>query len=401
MDYRTIMRNSILLIATLLLSNALVGSISGAPLYQFTDLGDLPGGADNSAAFGINSLGQVVGSSATTAIVDGAVVARGHAFVWTSGAGMQDLGAGAGDLSEATGINASGQIVGSYYTHAPISGDAIGSHAVLWTGSGGFQELGHLPGDDSSNGSAINVHGQVAGDSRVFSAQGSIDRAFIWSASDGMQYLGDLPGGTDVSYARGINDNGQVVGTSSATGGSRAFLWTKEAGMQNLGGLLGGSGFSSGTGISNSGAVIGYATPQGGGSHAFLWRNGIGMQDLGDLPSGDNMSVALGVNTNNDVVGQSSVAFGSGTSIGHAFVWTQSAGMMDLNNLVDSSAAGWTLIVATDINDAGQIVGSARTPNGVNHAFLLTPVPEPTAICLAVMSVFCFGILLIRKFAFE
>jgi probable HAF family extracellular repeat protein len=57
---------------------------SVAQLYSVTDLGVLPGGTF-SEANGINSFGQVVG--------DGNINSEnGHAFLWSKGLGLQDLG---------------------------------------------------------------------------------------------------------------------------------------------------------------------------------------------------------------------------------------------------------------------------------------------------------------------
>lgn len=68
-----------------------------------TDLGTLGGAAGE--AFGINDAGQVVGWALTT---EGYT----HAFLYSAGT-MSDLGAlSGGNLSEATAINAGGQIVG-------------------------------------------------------------------------------------------------------------------------------------------------------------------------------------------------------------------------------------------------------------------------------------------------
>src|SRR5437762_3465040 len=53
-----------------------------------------------------------------------------------------------------------------------------------------------------------------------------------------MYTLTDLGGGDNYSSASGINDLGQVVGTSGAFY-SRAFLWTPETGMRDLGALPG------------------------------------------------------------------------------------------------------------------------------------------------------------------
>ena len=62
-----------------------------------------------------------------------------HAFLWSSTAGMQDLGS-LGGSSYANGINDAGQVVGYYVT-------SWGTYrAFLWTASGGMQDLGTLGG---------------------------------------------------------------------------------------------------------------------------------------------------------------------------------------------------------------------------------------------------------------
>jgi probable HAF family extracellular repeat protein len=71
-----------------------------------------------------------------------------------------------------------------------------------------------------------------------------------------MQDLGTLGGAH--SFGWGINDSGQVVGSSAtATGEMHAFLWTDGV-MQDLGTFLGGY-YSSALGINNSGQVVGYS----------------------------------------------------------------------------------------------------------------------------------------------
>lgn len=52
-----------------------------------------------------------------------------------------------------------------------------------------------------------------------------------------MQSLGSL-GGAAYTEALGINNSGQVVGTSETSLGARAFLWTKASGMQDLNSLI-------------------------------------------------------------------------------------------------------------------------------------------------------------------
>jgi probable HAF family extracellular repeat protein len=67
------------------------------------DLGTL-GGAF-SAATGVNATGQVIGISNTA---DGAQ----HAFSWTAAGGMVDLGTLGGTVSSPSGVTASGQVAG-------------------------------------------------------------------------------------------------------------------------------------------------------------------------------------------------------------------------------------------------------------------------------------------------
>src|SRR3954470_13717688 len=81
-----------------------------APRYRITDLGDLPGGVDNSFGSDVNAFGQVTGSSA---------VGEAHAFLWTptvrngTSGSMIDLGTLQGvTQSIGNAINDYGQVVG-------------------------------------------------------------------------------------------------------------------------------------------------------------------------------------------------------------------------------------------------------------------------------------------------
>jgi hypothetical protein len=58
--------------------------------------------------------------------------------------------------------------------------------------------------------------------------------------------------------------------------------------------------------------------------------------------------------------------------------------MTDLNNLIDP-ALGWEILKGTAINDHGQIVGFG-TINGQTHGFVMTPVPEPSSLVLALLA---------------
>ena len=91
----------------------------------------------------------------------------------------------------------------------------------------------------------INNLGQVVGSSTV----GGTLRAFLWSPGIGMQDLGTIDG-LDIAQANGINDSGQIIGTSGNYNiehpslftmllDAHAFVYTAATGMQDLGTLPG------------------------------------------------------------------------------------------------------------------------------------------------------------------
>ncbi|MCC6956406.1 MAG: hypothetical protein IT316_06390 [Anaerolineales bacterium] len=183
---------------------------------------------------------------------------------------------------------------------------------------------------------AISNNGKVAGQCGV----GSSARGFFWD-NGVMQNLGTLGGSWSVAY--GVNDDGQVVGTSlTGTGYSGAFLW-QNGSMQNLG-SLGGNGPSGALAINNAGQVVGFSinsTPQ---MHAFLWNGG--MTDLGAF--GDGASYAYAISDTGQVAGWGKV--GTYPNITeHAFRWNGS--MQDLGT------GSWAQSSARGINDNGDVVG--------------------------------------------
>jgi len=64
-------------------------------------------------------------------------------------------------ISEAQGINASGQIVGTAWTAAGMK-----QHAVWWD-KGQLTDLGTLPGGDASLALGVNAAGQIVGGSNT------------------------------------------------------------------------------------------------------------------------------------------------------------------------------------------------------------------------------------------
>jgi probable HAF family extracellular repeat protein len=213
-------------------------------------------------------------------------------------------------------------------------------------------DLGAMPGSGlgGSWANGINNRGQVVGS--------SAGRAFLWEKG-GMTDLGTLPG-RDFSWANDINDRGQVVGFSDSDDAAQhAFLWEKGR-MIDLGTLPSGD-FSEAIGINNGGQVVGVSTTDSNTAvHAFLWEDGQ-MTDLGTLPGGDG-SVALAINSRGQVVGYDlrlEVIEHDGqdvpVDVPRAFLW-EDGRMTDLG-----AQSGEFYSVASDINNRGQVVGTSAS----------------------------------------
>jgi probable HAF family extracellular repeat protein len=223
-------------------------------------------------------------------------------------------------------------------------------------------DLGTL-GGNSSTGNDINDSGQVAGYSN--------GHAFITGPNGvGMIDLGTLGGDNSMSYAKGINGAGRVVGYSASyleLGGMtfHAFITGPNGvGMTDLG-TLGGDN-SDAFDINDTGQVVGLAGTAEGAIHAFITGpDGVGMTDLGTLGGGG--SEASGINDAGQVVGGSATAEGQS----HAFITgPNGVGMTDLNSLA-GLPSGIILTSAIDINNAGQVLVAATIPEPQSYALML------------------------------
>jgi probable HAF family extracellular repeat protein len=124
-------------------------------------------------------------------------------------------------------------------------------------------------------------------------------------------------------------------------------------------GTLGGTN-SAAFGINNIGQIVGSSqTPGDGTQHAFLYGGGL-ITDLGTL--GGTESQADGVNSRGLIVGWAKTTDGEP----HAFLWNAGR-MLDLNSFAPIGPDA-VLVEATAINDVGQIV--ANGSNG--RAYLIT-----------------------------
>jgi probable HAF family extracellular repeat protein len=353
--------------------NVRAGSLS----YTIIDLGGL-GGVSNvgfvSEAFGVNATGQVVGDS---------VLSNGTDLsAFRTGPGGQPINNLGGSSSTAFAINDSGQSAGQSTFAGTLSAFRTDPNGSITSGS----NLGILPGGSFSIGQGINASGQVVGSGDTSTANGTEIHAFRTTSNGGLNAASDLGvlSGMNGSQAFGINNSGQAVGNSfnTSTGAELAFRADPGAAMKSLG-LLSGGTFSTAAAINSSAMVVGNADTSSAAEVAYRTTAGGDLSTatiLGFL-SGGSFSSALGINDLGWVVGVGDTS----TSSQDAWVWNGSGSLVDLNTVL-VNGQGWELFSATGINDAGEIVGTGEL-NGQTDAFLLIPVPEPGTLIMAWTSV--------------
>ena len=258
-----------------------LGGTNGSPNY-INNVGQLAGYAENSHRDHDCRRGVSVNGT-------GPQVLDFEAVVWGPKQGeIRELRTLPGDtVGMAFGINDLGQAVGTSGTCANtvLPGLAGGPHAVLWETDGSVHDLGSLGGtiDPTVLGSGtiafvINNRSQVTGAAAL--PGNAVNHPFFWTREEGMQDLGVLHG--DVTGAGlGMNDRGEVVGASISapglpTGKPRAFLW-RNGHMRDLNTLVPAHApmyLLTAFGINDDGLITGFGVvtrgPDAGKIHAFL-----------------------------------------------------------------------------------------------------------------------------------
>ena len=215
---------------------------------------DLTPSSEYAVAYGVNDIGQVVGT-----------IDNWKGFVWHNGV-RTDLGDLGGGCSHAADIDDAGQIVG---VSCP---PGVPGHATLWQNND-IIDLGLVPGMEDSGAAAINNVGQIVGSSGFMDKETYeiTSKAFLYE--NGMMNV--LPVPSSESYGGDINDSGIVVGTMRAWGGSspwHAYVFADGV-AANLNSLIpSGSGLhlKYASGINNAGQIVGTASDAQGRHHAYL-----------------------------------------------------------------------------------------------------------------------------------
>ncbi len=369
---------SMILLFTLVVIVTLSGNLWATQqyiLYNLDSTTKVNIGGD--AAYGINIFGQVVGG-----IQGGS--GPGQAWIWDWNTKVKTpltnpLGY---NYSIASGINDSGVITGTF----SVDGGAVYNNtAFSYNIKTEAVQLLSTTSGDSSYGYAINNSGQIVGTSYVYdTGSWEISKIKAFKYGETMQDLGNLPDYVDSdgnnhprdsSEAYAINNSGQAAGYS---GGVQCYpqgvLFSN--GVYDLGNLAGVTDprdsniYTMARGMNDNGAIVGHSA-----GRAFLWTASGGIRDLNISSISD--SVAYDINNLGQIVGKEG---GYAYTGGNAFIWTEDGGMQYLSDLVVNKDAlvafGGYLEAATAINENGWIVGYGP------HAFLLVPTPLPGSLLL-------------------
>ncbi len=316
----------------------------GADLYTVADLGSL---GDATGASGINEQGVSVGYA-----VD--LLYRYHGWVNTNGSFDQVTAMGMNAQGQMMGINDFGQSIFASYMLGMLSTNAMIYNNGTTTSVGPMMPC------------AINNAGQVVGSWFVIAPSGlRQEQACSWENGtvSGLTSLNNASS----SLARGINDAGWIVGSSTPAGEitPTATLW-RNGTPRDLGTL--GGNMAQAIAINEQRQVTGIAQTANAETHAFRFDLDLSGQvfsrvDLGALAGG--YSAGHAINNAGVIVG---------TSGNRAILW-QAGQMIDLNTRIPTST-GWILNNATGINESGQIVGVGSLLGDPFRAFLLTPVAD-------------------------
>lgn len=255
-------------------------------------------------------------------------------------------------------------VVGNFLTYfTPPSGPGgYVSNGFVWTDGAGFQDV--LP---ESGWYSLSI-GDVSSDGSIYVgilSGGNATQAYRASVTSGqLDLLGFLPGGS-TSRAVGVSGDGNVVGGwGDSSNGFRAFRWTYDAAtltasMQELGTLGGANSFASG--ISRDGhVVVGNAQDTGGFGIAAYWVDNGGANAIGVLAGGDESNAVAANADGSVIVGQSDAASGT-----HAFRY-----VVGTTTMQDLGTLGGIYSEALDVNDEGSVVvGRSGRIDGTSSGF--------------------------------
>jgi probable HAF family extracellular repeat protein len=293
------------------------------------DLGTLGGKNSWTNYGGINDRGEAVGLAETSVPDPDGEDMCGFGtkltcrpFYWRHGH-MTALPTLGGNNGQASAINNRGQIVGISETTVPDPGCSASKPGriispVLWE-KGEARPLPTLVGDQDGFVQGINDRGQAVGSSGT--CTNISIHAVLWE-NDTAIPLKDLGQAGNAAYA--INDHGQIVGYVSSADGTTivASIW-QNGGVTSIP-ILPGDSAAFATGINNRGQVVGSTFNSTGWSHGFISQDDV-LTDLNTLISGDSnlfIIAASNINERGQISGMATVVTGPDTGNIHAILLT-------------------------------------------------------------------------------
>jgi probable HAF family extracellular repeat protein len=361
------------------------------------DLGTLLGSAGNTFAYGMSDdASTIVGWSNTT---PGTFPSGQHAFRWTQGGGMQDLGSlqGAAGTSIAYAANGDGSVVVGETDMPPQGGIAVPPHAFRWTQAGGMQDLGSLGLDSTAY--AVNSDGSVVVGYGGLAAGGR--RGFRWTQATGMQDLGTLSGLNQAAATSVSGDGAIVVGYADPTtaqngatgwalsGSSRPFRWTQATGIQDLNTLLNAGGVNmTGTTITTALAITRDGTDIGGSVLFSTTPSGSIDTYLARHCDATNAAacalLALRVHThdyNGD--GRSDIAWRD--SSGNGALWLMNGATLSSSAGIGNVPTNWSIVGQRDFNGDGKYDLLWRDGSGNTAMWFLNGTQVASAAAVGVI----------------
>lgn len=223
--------------------------------------------------------------------------------------------------------------------------------AFVWTRATGEKDLGNLGRDLFTAALGINESGQVVGSSTPAGTDRRV--AYVRSPDGTFTQIGPS---TTYSFANDINRIGSVAGNITADGRVRAFRWSSGGGMTLLPDL--GGDFTQGRAINDRGEIAGTSNRgMAGVSEPVVWSATGEIRKLRTL--GGVYGTAQDINNQGQVAG---IATDSLNRY-HAVLWQPDGTVQDLGTF------GGTRSMAWGINDRGEVVGGSTTVAEEIHAF--------------------------------
>lgn len=313
-------------------------------MYAVTSLGQLNVAGPN----GLNDAGDVVGN----AMFYGTPLLF-HSY-GPAGGTYTDLSGVVGAYTKLSGINDSGQIVGTATVSTPS--DPSSTRGFLDNG-GEVTMIQPLPGTPDTTAVGINNSGTVIGESGY--------HGYTYQNGQ-MTDLGQNIPPTAIS-------NSGIIVASGAEGNGVLYQ-----NGQIISSLPANSWFSA---VNDSGQAIGHSIQilpdKTETTYVFTYQNGhLTNLQLPDGSSDDPRGIyPASINSLGQAVGY----YFSGPSGTISGFLEQNGKMVDLNSLIPASS-GWRITDPVAINAEGQILSYGAGPDGYGYTLLLTPtsMPQPT-----------------------